>query len=267
MGRKVLLSLQLYYYCTPTLCGTCSCTTWQMAPPLVPIVTKDVIHAWELVRLYELTGTTFSMCYVCMVLHTHNPIRWLYMCIQWNLSNRPPPQIDHSPISIALFRPQMIVHNNILTYADVGTHIYIYTQDIRERIFWCKGKQYNTDGASVPIGFKSNISGGAPVLGSARTHVRHQTSLLTNHQIGQGRCTADQRPTGVVIVWCFNIYIYILYIYRIYIYIGALSSSLGQHIHNNQWIYCLIPLDTNQLGYHHDLICLALISSVTLVRF
>ena len=32
-----------------------------------------------------------------------------------NLSNRPPPQIDHSHIPIALFAPQTITHNDILT--------------------------------------------------------------------------------------------------------------------------------------------------------
>ena len=39
----------------------------------------------------------------------------IYMYTQKNLSNRPPPQIDHSPISIALFVSQTIAHSDILT--------------------------------------------------------------------------------------------------------------------------------------------------------
>ena len=35
--------------------------------------------------------------------------------IESNLSNRPPPQIDFYPISIALTRSQMIAHIDILT--------------------------------------------------------------------------------------------------------------------------------------------------------
>ena len=32
------------------------------------------------------------------------------LCIQQNLSNRPPPQIDYSPVSITSFGSQTIVH-------------------------------------------------------------------------------------------------------------------------------------------------------------